>query len=72
MDTHAGSLSRDRADASVQRARCVPAAIRLIKRPDVLFVHSVVNFIQILLRNERMLISTETPAQSGRAFKTAF
>jgi hypothetical protein len=50
----------------------VPAAIRFIKRPDVLFVHSMVNFIQILLRNERMLVSTETSAQSGRAFKTAF
>jgi hypothetical protein len=47
MDTHAGSLSRDQADASVQPATCVSATIRLIKRREVLFVHSVVNFIQI-------------------------
>jgi hypothetical protein len=47
MDTHTGSLSRDQAGASVQPARCVPAAIRFIKRREDVFVRSVVNFIQI-------------------------
>jgi hypothetical protein len=72
MDTHAGSLSRDQTATSVQRSNCVPAAIPLIKHREDLFVHSVVNFIQIYLWKGRMLVSTETPAQSGRAFKTAF
>jgi hypothetical protein len=31
----------------------------------------VVNFIQILSANERMLDSTEAPDQSGRAFDSA-
>jgi hypothetical protein len=35
------------------------------------FFHSMVNIIQILLANERMLDSIEAPAQSGRAFDSA-
>jgi hypothetical protein len=33
--------------------------------------HKVVNFIQILSANERMLDLTEAPDQSGRAFDSA-
>jgi hypothetical protein len=35
------------------------------------FVHSMVNFIQILFATERMLDSIEGPAQSGRALNLA-
>jgi hypothetical protein len=70
MDTHDVSLSWDqrRFDATGE----VTAGRTPIHnhRPGF-FVHSMVNFIQILFATERMLDSTEGPAQSGRALNLA-
>jgi hypothetical protein len=66
MDTHDVSLSWDQ--RRFERTGEVTAGRTPIHnhRPGF-FVHSMVNFIQILFATERMLDSIEGPAQSGRA-----
>jgi hypothetical protein len=70
MDTHDVSLSWDQ--RSVDETGEVTAGRTPIHnhRPGF-FVHSMVNFIQILFATERMLDSIEGPAQSGRTLNLA-
>jgi hypothetical protein len=70
MDTHDVSLSWDQ--RRFERTGEVTAGRTPIHnhRPGF-FVHSMVNFIQILFATERMLDSIEGPAQSGRALNLA-